>query len=1052
MNRLFGKKSKKSPNPSSKRISLGVSPNVAAGPLRSREELDIGPGGEQTHFYRDLAVDWPDSMVALGGRGSRSSRIIFQDKNGEDKELPAPEVSTSCVVVSGTEHRSDPTRKSAIDAGEEEGGGRLAETSKVSERDDKNTTLRAATILSDVPKEVAHQSGPLGPLKAVLKTIATVHADHQETIGIGNKIGVPLSRVVALEERFNLRPDDVEELRRRDKLICKFGLIEGQLRSLSERTKSGQLAEHAQHNEGVYELLEDLREITSDYQMVQQMAIHGEGRKSMEAEYRHGDRKGCLKGTRGAVLDSIEVWARDFDKPPVYWLNGLAGTGKSTIAQTIAERIFADGQLGASFFCSRDFEDRRNLKFIFPTIAVQLARNYAEFRSIFVPPVEPDPGIAYESLYNQMDKLIFRPLKKSNISTVIVIDALDECKDKEPASAILSVLSQFVSYIPRVKFVITGRPEPRIREGFHLPLLAKETDVFVLHEIELDQTSAHSLLVLQEDIDHPVRPFHKSFPDFIIDPTRCVNQRFHISPPSHHWELLAGCLELMNQMLEKNMCHLPDAVANCEVGDLHGRSERHLDPALRYACKSWHKHLTDEHIVRTPAITFALRRFLEKKFLFWLEVLSVLDATREAADALDVTAKLLEASPTLDLVNDCFRFVMGFFEAISTSSAHIYHSALPLCPRQSMKFLDAVTLERITTLDFPLDKLRRTQQLAFSPNARLLTRFGATPEKIISWDLQTGGLVSAITQEQPESLMDYRSATYSARGTMVAVLLRSEITFGTISIYNVRFGTHTHSHSVDEWALGDIWTHGECLRFATMKSRFITTWEVGFTSPHAPTRVESLPIPDHFDPSREYRFHSTSSRLAFTTEESVCVWDARDSKFLLKSTDARRNSVMSMLFYGRFFACGIGGLGIYLWKESAAGYTLHRRLMFDIGHLELLISPNGESIITFTVTWMRGRTITVVDLKSGIPRLTIDADMEVHGLGVAGYAIVVVGERKFVTWSLPAGNDVPNSKADAGDSVLTRTFNRPLFPTYTPRPTTSVSSDLRRVAMMEWGK
>ncbi|KAF9644971.1 hypothetical protein BDM02DRAFT_3076022, partial [Thelephora ganbajun] len=170
----------------------------------------------------------------------------------------------------------------------------------------------------------------------------------------------------------------------------------------------------------------------------------------------------CLKGTRIAVLDQIELWTRDANKPPVYWLNGLAGTGKSTIAQTIAERIFADGQLGASFFCSRDFEDRRNLHFIFPTLAVQLARKYTEFRAIFVLLVQTDPAIVYESLYNQMKKLIAEPLEESGISTVIVIDALDECKDVEPASAILSVLGQFVSEIHKVKFFLTGRPEPRI--------------------------------------------------------------------------------------------------------------------------------------------------------------------------------------------------------------------------------------------------------------------------------------------------------------------------------------------------------------------------------------------------------------------------------------------------------------------------------------------------------------------------------------------------------------------------------------------------------------
>ena len=155
-------------------------------------------------------------------------------------------------------------------------------------------------------------------------------------------------------------------------------------------------------------------------------------------------------------MGKIEPWARDFNEPPIYWLNGLAGTGKSTIAQTIAERLFADGRLGASFFCSRNFEDRSNLKSIFPTLVIQLARRHTDFRSIFVPLVQSDPGIFNESLYNQMDKLIVWLLRKSTISTVIMIDALDECKDEEPASTILSVLGQFVSEIPRIMFFLTG--------------------------------------------------------------------------------------------------------------------------------------------------------------------------------------------------------------------------------------------------------------------------------------------------------------------------------------------------------------------------------------------------------------------------------------------------------------------------------------------------------------------------------------------------------------------------------------------------------------------
>ena len=200
--------------------------------------------------------------------------------------------------------------------------------------------------------------------------------------------------------------------------------------------------------------------------------------------YKHGNRRGCLRDTWEAVLNEIELWTKDFSKSPVFWLNGLAGTGKSTIAQTISERAFADGLLGASFFCSRDFEDRSNLQLIFPTLAFQLAHKYPAFRFILVPLLRSDPDIVHESLYNQMGKLIIGPLKSVDPPVIITIDALDECRDEGLSSAILSVLGRFVEKIPRVKFFITGQPEPQIRTGFRLPLLRDATKIFVLHDVQ----------------------------------------------------------------------------------------------------------------------------------------------------------------------------------------------------------------------------------------------------------------------------------------------------------------------------------------------------------------------------------------------------------------------------------------------------------------------------------------------------------------------------------------------------------------------------------------
>ena len=92
------------------------------------------------------------------------------------------------------------------------------------------------------------------------------------------------------------------------------------------------------------------------------------------------------------------------------------------------------------------------------------------------------------------------------------------------------------------------------------------------------------------------------------------------------------------------MCGLPDAVTNSEVGDLRERAERYIDHGLRYACESWHKHFVDLRTVpsRAPNIISVLHRFLEEKFLSWLEVLSVLGTVRDAVDALEVAANWLE--------------------------------------------------------------------------------------------------------------------------------------------------------------------------------------------------------------------------------------------------------------------------------------------------------------------------------------------------------------------------------------------------------------------------
>ena len=193
-------------------------------------------------------------------------------------------------------------------------------------------------------------------------------------------------------------------------------------------------------------------------------------------------------------------WAKDPQERPVFWLNGLAGTGKSTIAQTFAEMVAKNGTLGASFFCSRDYFDRKELKNIFPTLSYQLACRYPTFRTRIIHAIKRDPSITCNSLISQLEDLIVDPLSSTTLSCVIIVDALDECVDDQPASAILSVLGRFVKKLPFVKFFITGRPEPRIRTGFRLPLLEPLTQVFLLHKVELSSVDQDIRLYLEEKL------------------------------------------------------------------------------------------------------------------------------------------------------------------------------------------------------------------------------------------------------------------------------------------------------------------------------------------------------------------------------------------------------------------------------------------------------------------------------------------------------------------------------------------------------------------------
>ncbi|KAH7187724.1 hypothetical protein DER44DRAFT_125899 [Fusarium oxysporum] len=210
----------------------------------------------------------------------------------------------------------------------------------------------------------------------------------------------------------------------------------------------------------------------------------------------------CLPNTRQELLDNIEHWIDDPDSKTVYWLNGMAGTGKSTIARTVARSRAKRGDLGASFFFKRGEVDRGNLNKLMSTLAYQLALSMPEVAFFIKKALDTNPAIVAKSVKEQFEKLIQGPLSEAAAtatapsSVVMVIDALDECDQEADIRLLINIFSQAKTLRPHLRVFLTSRPELPIRLGFS-EVKGSYQDL-VLHDIPAEIVE-HDIIVFLND-------------------------------------------------------------------------------------------------------------------------------------------------------------------------------------------------------------------------------------------------------------------------------------------------------------------------------------------------------------------------------------------------------------------------------------------------------------------------------------------------------------------------------------------------------------------------
>ena len=180
-------------------------------------------------------------------------------------------------------------------------------------------------------------------------------------------------------------------------------------------------------------------------------------------------------------------WASGKDERNIFWLNGLAGTGKSTIARTIARKFYDQDRLGASFFFSRGNGDIGHAGKFFTSIAVQLATRLPQLKRYICDAVVEHRDIATQSLRDQWRQLVLKPLSKLDTDfhdpLLLVIDALDECDSDKDVRAVVQLFAEARGIkTVRLRIFMTSRPEVPVRYGFH-QIPDNEHQDFVLHNL-----------------------------------------------------------------------------------------------------------------------------------------------------------------------------------------------------------------------------------------------------------------------------------------------------------------------------------------------------------------------------------------------------------------------------------------------------------------------------------------------------------------------------------------------------------------------------------------
>ncbi|KAG8946138.1 hypothetical protein FRC03_001473 [Tulasnella sp. 419] len=492
----------------------------------------------------------------------------------------------------------------------------------------------------------------------------------------------------------------------------------------------------------------------------------------------------------------------------------------------------------------------------------------------------------------------------------------------------------------------------------------------------------HAVLSVPDDVKEPIRVFHQSFPDFMVDYRRCNNPHLIVDPPVHHTHLALHCINLMNLSLCRNMCGLVQdyIIPNADIPNLADILEKNVGSHILYACRFWATHLRQADATN-ESLRIALSDFVNTKTIYWLEIMSLLgqldtaltslhDAMKWYKDLelepkqLKVVRKLLPVTekmgllhqyvqsaerklttmhaPIKSLLYDYQRLLLRFYEPMSLSATNIYLSALPFIPHcllyQQIKgnmLRNSVRInQRETgwgpTLAILQGHSRSINSVCLSPDGTKIAS-GSNDQTVRVWDSTTGAHIR--TLEGHSSWVNF--VCFSPDGTKIA----SGSDDKTVQVWDSATGAHIgtlkgHSHGVSS-----VWFSPDGTKIASGSyDETVQVWD-STTGAHIKT------LKGHSKWVLSVCFSPDGTKIASGSyDQTVQVWDSTTGAHI-RTLKGHSNTVNSVCFSpdGTKIASGSDDNTVRVW-DSTTGAHIGTLKGHSHGVSSVCFSPDGTKI------------------------------------------------------------------------------------------------------------